>query len=132
MPSTLSVAFMFQGRAEEAMGFYTTVFEGSQVETVEHYLKGDQGEQGKVKMATFQLCGQRLSCIDAPGPQAFGFTPSLSMVVELGAHLIEDTFARLAAGGEVLVPLSHYGFSGHFGWITDRFGVSWQLQVPES
>jgi predicted 3-demethylubiquinone-9 3-methyltransferase (glyoxalase superfamily) len=131
MPSTLSVVFLFKGRAEEAMEFYTSVFEDSHIEDVEHYRSDDTGQLGQVKTATFQLCGQRVSCLDAPIPQAFDFTPSISMVVELGAHLIDETFARLAADGQILVPLSDYGFSGHFGWVTDRFGVSWQVQVPE-
>jgi predicted 3-demethylubiquinone-9 3-methyltransferase (glyoxalase superfamily) len=132
MSSDLSVSFMFSGRAEEAVEFYTALFEDSLIESIDRYQFGDQGEPGKVKLATFQLCGQRLHCLDAPGSPTSDFTPSLSIVVELGAHLIDETFEQLAAGGEVLVPLSRYGFSGHFGWVTDRFGISWQLQVPEN
>ncbi|MNY59438.1 3-demethylubiquinone-9 3-methyltransferase [compost metagenome] len=43
---------------------------------------------------------------------------------------LERIFARLAEGGEVLMPIDDYGFSARFGWLNDRFGLSWQLNVP--
>ena len=61
---------------------------------------------------------------------AFTFTPSISLFVECESEAEMDaTFSRLSDGGGVLMPLDNYGFSTRFGWLTDRFGVSWQLNL---
>jgi uncharacterized glyoxalase superfamily protein PhnB len=44
---------------------------------------------------------------------------------------LEQAFEQLSAGGEVLMPLDNYGFSQRFGWVNDRFGVSWQLNLAK-
>jgi predicted 3-demethylubiquinone-9 3-methyltransferase (glyoxalase superfamily) len=61
---------------------------------------------------------------------AFTFTPSISVFVECESEAeLEAVFSRLAAGGSVLMPLDNYGFSTRFGWVKDRFGVSWQMNL---
>jgi predicted 3-demethylubiquinone-9 3-methyltransferase (glyoxalase superfamily) len=69
--------------------------------------------------------------IDSPAKHAFTFTPSFSFFVETES---EDELRRLAAalgeGGSVMMPLGDYGFSRLFTWVSDRFGVSWQLNLP--
>ncbi len=58
----------------------------------------------------------------------FTFTPSISLFVECKSEVeLDEAFNRLAEGGAVLMPLNNYGFSKKFGWLNDRFGVSWQL-----
>ena len=70
-------------------------------------------------------------CIDSAVSHGFTFTPSMSIFVDCGsAAELERAFAALAAGGAVLMPLENYGFSTRFGWVNDRFGVSWQLNLP--
>lgn len=60
----------------------------------------------------------------------FSFTPSSSTFVEFGsAAELEQAFQTLSEGGQVLMPLDNYGFSRRFGWVNDRFGVSWQLNL---
>lgn len=69
-------------------------------------------------------------CIDSPVKHGFTFTPSISLFVECeSAAELDGAFQQLAAGGQVLMPLDDYGFSARFGWATDRFGVSWQLNL---
>ncbi len=122
---------MFEGAAEEAMRAYVALFAGSEVTSVERYGAGEAGPEGSVKRATFTIAGHRLACIDSPMPHAFTFTPSMSLFVDCAsAEELETAFAALAAGGAVLMPLGDYGFSARFGWCSDRFGVSWQLNLP--
>jgi predicted 3-demethylubiquinone-9 3-methyltransferase (glyoxalase superfamily) len=61
----------------------------------------------------------------------FSFTPSFSLFVDCESEAeLERIFAALSDGGAVLMPLGDYGFSRRFGWTNDRFGVSWQVNLP--
>jgi predicted 3-demethylubiquinone-9 3-methyltransferase (glyoxalase superfamily) len=67
---------------------------------------------------------------DSPVEHAFGFTPAVSLCVDLdSAEEVDAAFAKLSAGGQVLPPPDEYQFSPRFAWIADRFGVSWQLST---
>jgi predicted 3-demethylubiquinone-9 3-methyltransferase (glyoxalase superfamily) len=69
-------------------------------------------------------------CIDSPAQHAFSFTPSFSLFVECASEEeLDRMFAALLEGGQALMPLGNYGFSRKFGWLNDRFGVSWQLNL---
>jgi predicted 3-demethylubiquinone-9 3-methyltransferase (glyoxalase superfamily) len=71
--------------------------------------------------------------MDSAAPHNFNFTPSISIFVECEtAHEIEHFYATLVQSGEALMPLADYGFSEQFGWVNDRFGVSWQLNLPRA
>ena len=86
-----------------------------------------------MRRAVLVLAGQELMVFDSPVKHAFGFTPSISMFVDCADELeIERLFAGLSEGGEVRMPLDNYGRSLRFGWVNDRFGVSWQLNLPAS
>jgi predicted 3-demethylubiquinone-9 3-methyltransferase (glyoxalase superfamily) len=62
---------------------------------------------------------------------AFTFTPSLSLFVDCESEAeLDRLFSALAEGGQILMPLEDHGFSTRFGWANDRFGVSWQLNLP--
>lgn len=64
---------------------------------------------------------------------AFTFTPSVSLFVDFAtAEELDASFAKLGEGGTVFMPLDNYGFSPRFGWCSDRFRVSWQLNLPET
>ena len=70
--------------------------------------------------------------MDSVGPHNFNFTPSISFVIQCNSEdEMNHLFAELSQSGEVLMPLDNYGFSPRFGWINDRFGVSWQLNLAE-
>lgn len=123
---------MFQGgSAQAALDLYFNLFPGSRMLSVERYGKGELGPEGSIKVARFALCGGEFMCSDSPIEHAFSFTPSSSIFVEFGtAESLDAAFAVLAHDGEVLMPLDDYGFSRRFGWVNDRFGVSWQLSLP--
>jgi predicted 3-demethylubiquinone-9 3-methyltransferase (glyoxalase superfamily) len=121
---------MFQGQAEEAMDLYTEVFAEAQVEDVERFGADGPGVPGTLERALLRLGDRTFQIFDSPIGHGFTFTPSVSISVELDdAEEVDRAFARLADGGQVLMALDAYPFSPHFGWLADRFGVSWQLSV---
>jgi predicted 3-demethylubiquinone-9 3-methyltransferase (glyoxalase superfamily) len=92
---------------------------------------GEAGAEGSVQHATFSLAGQRFMCIDSTQKHDFTFTPSMSLYVQCETEdEIDRLYATLAEGGQQFMPLGMYGFSAKFGWLSDRFGVSWQLNLP--
>ncbi|MBC7188014.1 MAG: VOC family protein [Calditrichaeota bacterium] len=130
MAKTVTPFLMFEGRAEEAMQFYTGLFPQSRITRIERYGAGDGGPEGTVKLAEFVLQGQRFLCIDSPIKHEFSFTPAFSLFVECeDEQQLQRYFEALSAGGAVLMPLDNYGFSRRFAWVNDRFGVSWQLNL---
>ncbi len=130
MAQDFATLLMFEGHAEEAMNFYVSLFQQAKITEVQRYGPGEMGAEGSIKVAHFLLGNQRMSCIDSPIKHPFGFTPSISLVVDcLDEAELDLLFERLSANGHVLMPAANYGFSRRFGWVTDRFGVSWQLTV---
>ncbi|ANK73030.1 MULTISPECIES: VOC family protein [Ensifer] len=133
MVTSITPFLMFQdGVADDAMAFYDSLFPNAEVLEVERYGPDEQGPEGSVKVALFRLGAQRVKCIDSPVRHAFDFTPSFSFFVECQSEdEIITLYGMLAEGGAVLMPLDNYGFSQRFSWVTDRFGVSWQLNLAD-
>ena len=128
MPRKVTTHLMFEGAAEEAMTLYVSLFGDSKIGHIERYGPGEMGAEGTVKLAAFSLAGRDFLCIDSPVKHAFTFTPATSIFVECeDVAELDAVFGRLSDGGKVLMPVGNYGFSTRFGWLTDRFGVSWQL-----
>ncbi len=122
---------MFQhGKAEEAMNFYISLIPGSAIVKIVRHTKTSGGVEGSVLLATFRVGDQTALCTDSAIQHAFTFTPSFSFFVECESEQqLERLFGALAEGGAVLMPLDNYGFSRRFGWVNDRFGVSWQMNL---
>lgn len=128
MKPTVHPFLMFEGKAEEAMRFYTSLFPESRVEDVVRYGPEGPAPEGSVMKARFSLGGQTVLCTDSFVSHGFTFTPSFSFFVECGSEEeVDRLYAALSDGGAVLMPLGDYGFSRKFGWVNDRYGVSWQL-----
>jgi predicted 3-demethylubiquinone-9 3-methyltransferase (glyoxalase superfamily) len=131
MSTTLCPFLMFVGRAEEALNFYVSLFEDGEILRIERYGPEQPDREGTVTQALFRVAGQEIMAIDSPPVHQFGFTPSVSLFVTCGG---EEEFSRLAAalgeGGAMLMPPGEYGFSRKFCWLNDRFGLSWQLNLP--
>jgi predicted 3-demethylubiquinone-9 3-methyltransferase (glyoxalase superfamily) len=108
----------FDGKAEEAMNFYTSIFKNSKVGKVSRYGEAGPGPKGTVMVATFELDGQEFLALNG-GPQ-FTFSPAISFVVNCVTQEEVDQFwDKLSAGGSTQA----------CGWLKDKFGVSWQV-VP--
>ncbi|MBI3311344.1 VOC family protein [Serratia quinivorans] len=128
--SHVSTFVMFQGDAQPAIDLYSELFTGFRVQQLVHFDESDGGPR-RVKHATIDFERHNLVFIDSPVSHDFSFTPAVSLHVNLATEAeLERIFARLAEGGEVLMPIDDYGFSARFGWLNDRFGLSWQLNVP--
>jgi predicted 3-demethylubiquinone-9 3-methyltransferase (glyoxalase superfamily) len=131
MPQKITTFLMFEGNiAEEAMTFYISLFDDAEVLAITRYGPGEPGAEGSVMHATFKLAGQEYMAIDSAVHHAFTFTPSMSLYVQCETEAeLERLFTALSEKGETLMPLDNYGFSTKFGWVSDRFGVSWQLNL---
>lgn len=130
MPS-VATHLMFTGEASSALELYAAVFPQFRVDTVERYGAADAGPAGTIKRADVTFGDHRLVVIDSPVKHAFGFTPAMSLFVDFeAAGPLDAAFATLSDGGQVMMPIADYGFSRRFGWCSDRFGVSWQLNLP--
>jgi predicted 3-demethylubiquinone-9 3-methyltransferase (glyoxalase superfamily) len=80
--------------------------------------------------ATFELNGKRFMCSDSPPVHNWDFTPAVSVFVECTSEEeVDRLYSKLSENGQVAMPLDNYGFSRKFGWVIDRFGVSWQLNL---
>jgi predicted 3-demethylubiquinone-9 3-methyltransferase (glyoxalase superfamily) len=106
----------FDGKAEEAMNYYVSVFKNSKVVRVSRYGDAGPGPKGTVMSATFQLDGQEFFALNG-GPQ-FTFTPAISFFVNCETQQeVDELWDKLSAGGR----------KDRCGWLQDRFGVSWQV-----
>lgn len=110
----------FDGQAEEAARFYTSVFRHGKVGAVARYPEGSPGPAGSVMTVEFELDGQELTAIN--GGPIFHFTEAISLVVNCASQEEVDYYwERLGAGGDP--------DARQCGWLKDRYGLSWQI-VP--
>jgi predicted 3-demethylubiquinone-9 3-methyltransferase (glyoxalase superfamily) len=110
----------FDGRAEEAMNFYVSIFKNSKTGSISRYGDGGPGPKGSVMSATFQLDGQEFMALNG-GPM-FQFTPAISFFVDCTTQEeVDDLWDKLSAGGE----------KSRCGWLKDKFGLSWQI-IPRA
>ena len=110
------------------MRFYVELFPDSEIGQIVRYGADETVPEGSFKKADFTLGGQAFICLNSPIKHAFTFTPSISLFVECdNEEELNRLFESLSQSGEVLMPPDNYGFGKKFGWVNDRFGVSWQL-----
>jgi predicted 3-demethylubiquinone-9 3-methyltransferase (glyoxalase superfamily) len=131
MKTQISTFLTFQeNNAEQAMNFYTGLFDNSEITDVHRYGKDGPGKEGSIMKATFVLNGKQFICSDSFVKHAWTFTPAISNWVECtDEHQLETLFSSLGQNGQVMMPLNNYGFSRKFGWVADQFGISWQLNL---
>jgi predicted 3-demethylubiquinone-9 3-methyltransferase (glyoxalase superfamily) len=129
MAKQINPFLMFASGAEKAMDFYISLFPGSRIESMDRYEASGPGVEGSIKLATLNLLGRKLEFFDSPVQHAFTFTPAISFVVVCeSVEEVDGLFAALSEGGQVLMGLDAYPFARRYGWVNDRFGVSWQLR----
>jgi predicted 3-demethylubiquinone-9 3-methyltransferase (glyoxalase superfamily) len=106
----------FDGQAEEAMNFYVSIFKNSKVGKVSRWGEGGPGPKGTVMSASFELDGQPFHALNG-GPH-YKFTPAISMFVSCETQAeVDELWDKLCAGGA----------PNRCGWLTDKFGLSWQI-----
>lgn len=114
----------FNGQAEEAARFYTSIFPDSEITAITHYSKvvseGSGMPEGMVMTVEFTLFGQQFVALNG-GPE-YQFNPSISLLVNCETQEEVDYYwSRLTEGGEGVA----------CGWLTDKFGLSWQITPIE-
>jgi predicted 3-demethylubiquinone-9 3-methyltransferase (glyoxalase superfamily) len=111
----------FDNNAEEAINFYTSIFNNSKIVNASRYGEGGPGTPGTLMSATFQLEGQQFMALNG-GPQ-FKFNEAISLYVDCQTQEEVDTlWAKLTENG---------GEESQCGWLKDKFGLSWQI-VPRA
>jgi predicted 3-demethylubiquinone-9 3-methyltransferase (glyoxalase superfamily) len=106
----------FDDQAEEAVALYTSIFQGSRVTSTTRYGDAGPGAKDSVMTIAFELAGQEFVALN--GGPSFTFAQGISLSVACETQQeIDELWEKLSAGGE----------KGPCGWLTDRFGVSWQI-----
>lgn len=119
-----------KGDAEKAMNFYIELFDNSKVDNIKRWGKEGPGKEGTIMHATFILNGKLFMCSDSPAIHDWDFTPAVSNYVECkDASELEGLFIKLSENGKVMMPIDNYGFSQKFGFVEDKYGMSWQLNL---
>lgn len=110
----------FDGKAEEAMNFYVSIFKNSKVGRVARYGEAGPGPKGTAMSVTFELDGQEFFALN--GGPLFSFTPAISFFVNCETQQeVDELWEKLSAGGE----------KSRCGWLKDKYGLSWQI-IPSA
>ncbi len=113
----------FDKEAQQASEFYVSLFPGSRIT---NRMRLSDTPSGDCDVMSFELAGQPFMAISA-GP-LFKFNPSVSFHARCGTkEEVDAVWAKLSPGGKVLMPLDRYPFSERYGWLEDRYGLSWQV-----
>jgi len=119
-------------QAEQAAAFYTRTFRGGRIAATSRYPESTDNPggrpRGSVLTVEIELSGRRFTLLN--GGPAFQLNPSISFFAHVDVSAEADRlFGALADGGQVLMPLDAYAWSERYGWVKDRFGVSWQVMA---
>jgi predicted 3-demethylubiquinone-9 3-methyltransferase (glyoxalase superfamily) len=110
----------FNNNAEEAVNFYISIFKNSKIVSISRYGEAGPGPKGTVMSATFELNGQEFMALNG-GPHS-SFSPAISLFVKCETQQEVDEFwEKLSAGGK----------KERCGWLTDKYGLSWQI-IPNA
>jgi predicted 3-demethylubiquinone-9 3-methyltransferase (glyoxalase superfamily) len=122
----------FDSNAEEAVNFYNSVFKDAKIKTTTRYSEESSKAAGRPKdsvmTVSFDLYGFPFTAIN--GGPAFKLNPSISFFVYGKTEVeVEELWKKLSDGGKILMALDKYPFSEKYGWLEDKFGVSWQIMI---
>ncbi|MGD9682314.1 MAG: VOC family protein [Candidatus Obscuribacterales bacterium] len=130
--SKFATCLWFDSCAEEAVRFYTTVFDRAEIKSMSYYGGVGQDvhhrEKGSLMTITCSLDGLELMGLN--GGPVYTLSPAISLYVSCRREAeVERLYSGLSEGGSVLMPLDRYPFSEKYAWVSDRFGASWQLNL---
>jgi len=117
MQQKITTFLTFEDQAEEAIRFYTSIFPDSRIVSEQRYGPAGPGPEGSLMTASFELAGQEFMALN--GGSSFSFAQGISLFVDCEDQAdVDEYWEKLTADG---------GEPGPCGWLTDRFGVSWQI-----
>lgn len=127
----ITYCLWFNKDAEAAAEFYTVVFDqAGDVSVINNPIDTPSGKSGTALTFEFNIYGQRFLILN--GGSELKPNPSVSFMLHLDtAEDVEKLWHKLSEGGQALMPLDRYPFSDKYGWIQDKYGVSWQLILPK-
>lgn len=118
----------YDKEAKEAALFYISLFDKSKLIKTTVI---ENTPSGEAELISFELAGQQFEAISA-GP-FFKFNPSISLIVACESKdEVNTKWKALSEGGQELMPLAEYSFSKWYGWIKDKYGLSWQLMLVDN
>ncbi len=122
----------FDHQAEEAVNFYVSLFPNSKTTDIQRYneesSKASGQPAGSVNWCSFELSGQKFGALN--GGDYYKITPATSFFVSCDSEEEIDTlWSKFSEGAQIMMPFQEYPFSKKFGWLADKFGVSWQLNL---
>jgi predicted 3-demethylubiquinone-9 3-methyltransferase (glyoxalase superfamily) len=125
----------YDRQAEDAAKFYISVFKNSKMGSVTKYneasAKASGKQTGSVMTASFKIDGYSFTAIN--GGPVFKINPSISFFYHSKDEKeIDDLWGKLSDGGKVLMELNKYDWSKKYGWVEDKFGLSWQLMLIDN
>src|SRR5690625_4223917 len=120
----------FEDQAEEAVNFYTSLFEEAETGSITRYAEEGQDvhgqEAGTVMTVDFELAGFKMIALNG-GPH-FRFTPAISFYVTCETEEeVDELWQKLSESGTAMMPLEQYDWSEKYGWEQDRYGLTWQI-----
>lgn len=128
----ITTFLMFNNQAEEAVKLYTSLFEDSEIITMDKYGENGPGDPGTVQHSIFTLNGQVFMAIDANSGTELPMNPAISLFVTVKDTIeMERLFNGLKDEGAILMPKTNMPPYREFAWVQDKFGVSFQLALPE-
>lgn len=129
MPKSAHTFLMFQGAGADAIKLYQSVFPGC-VLSMEKY-PAETKQAGQILRAELKICDQKFMVFDSEPFHKFTFTPAISIfLTTVDENEFNQLFEQLSSGGAVMMAPGNYGFSQKFAWCADKFGVSWQINLP--
>ncbi len=125
----------FDNQAEEAVKFYSSIFNDSKTKSTTYYSEASSNAAGRPKdsvmTVAFEIDGYNFTAIN--GGPAFKINPSISFFYHSkDEQEIDELWDKLSEGGKALMELNKYDWSKKYGWVEDKFGVSWQLMLVEN
>ncbi|MDG0819889.1 VOC family protein [Staphylococcus equorum] len=128
----ITTFLMFNGDAEEAINLYVNTFEDAEILALVRYSESDKEATGAVQHAIFRLKDQVFMAIDNMNGVDIEMNPAVSLYVTVDSALeMERLFSNLKSGGAILMPKTQMPPFREFAWIQDKFGVNFQLALPE-
>ena len=120
----------FDTHVEEAVRFYTSLFPRSSIGEITRF--GKEGfeihgrPEGSIMTVSFEISGY--GCVALNGGPGINFTPAISLFVACGSEAeVDALWKQLVDGGMVIMELGVYEWSDKYGWLNDRYGLSWQI-----
>ena len=128
IPFEITPCITYTGSAEEAINYYVSIFPNSKIETIEYYKKGERGVEGKVSRAAFRLMDKLFMAFDMEESECPEHNWAISFYINCIDEIqFNSIFNKLSENGTVLMGPEAVSMYRMAAWITDKYGITWQI-----